>query len=210
MGKRPGLLVQARHDRLVVFCSICICSSPTKIGTKRFRLDFLYPCTPQRLWKLLMDERKDWDDSIESFRKVSDLSHLHQGAFVSHIATGSVGIISSREFVDINHTEVDPATGVLLSFGQSVKPPASWAANPKCVLGMNFPGCGWRLTPCAHDGSAVGLGSSEESEAPSCRIQYVIHTELSGWLPAMAVNAGMTSTLVAFIKASLAHLNAAS
>jgi len=153
-----------------------------------------------------MDERESWDDSVRSFCKLADLSELHSGAFLSHICTGAVGIISSREFVDINHTEIDAESGVLLSYGQSIQPPSDWTADSKCVLGSNFPGCGWRLMPCDENGASYP-GSGADS-APCCRIQYVIHTELSGWLPSMAVNAGMTSTLASFIKASLSHMDA--
>lgn len=111
-------------------------------------------------------------------------------------ATKAVGPISAREFLDVcvagsvaavaaaatSPLRWTPPPGTLASGGVGIDADARFPPNAAFVRGINGV-CGWVFEPTGVD---------------SCRVHYVIVTNLKGWLPAVVVNANLAGAFVTF------------
>jgi hypothetical protein len=63
------------------------------------------------------------------------------------------------------------------------------------VRGYNTPGLtGWVLEPLG----ATGDAGDATAKAIGCRMHYIVHSDIRGWIPKAVVNAAMSSNFVTF------------
>jgi hypothetical protein len=120
-------------------------------------------------------------------------------AFVLRSATKAVGPISARDFVDVTAV-VDIGGGSFASGGAGAVD-ARFPEQSGFVRGWNSSGGGWLFEAVPPPGGPA--------DAPKTwtRIHYVIHCDLKGWLPSMAVNGALTGSYVTFYTDLLKHMN---
>lgn len=119
-----------------------------------------------------------WDDSLHDMYV---LRGLGKDTDLIRIATKGMLTISSRDFTDISVVE-ELEDGTILAYGQSV----ALEEHPEesgFVRAWNLPGCGWRIRPVDVAGK------------PHADIDYVILSDLKGWLPSWTINSAMCVSL---------------
>ncbi|XP_046403109.1 steroidogenic acute regulatory protein-like [Ischnura elegans] len=129
-----------------------------------------------------IDNVPNWNPTlIESYRiqVVDD----HTDISYQVTAEGGGGIVSSRDFVNLRHWDV--VEGSYISAGLSIthpeKPPVK-----KYVRGENGPGC-WAMSPIP-------------GESGSCKFQWLLDTNLKGWLTPYVVDGALTVAMFDYIR----------
>jgi hypothetical protein len=152
----------------------------------RFKGVLEAPFPPDVVVQLVNDHkaRLAWDGNIAQLDTVVLRQH-DPFCFVLHSATKSVGPVSARDFVDITAI-VALEGGSYASGGCGYVDEKRYPARSGFVRGSNSPGGGWYF-------ESVGEGSGTR-----CRISYVIHSDLKGWMPSVIINNAITGSYVSF------------
>ncbi|XP_071442814.1 steroidogenic acute regulatory protein-like isoform X2 [Hetaerina americana] len=169
-------------DALDEVCSMHL-SSPK--GKKIYRLKGRVELPPKFLLNELffrIDNVPNWNPTlIESYRIQAVDDHTDISYQVT--AEGGGGIVSSRDFVNLRHWDV--VEGSYVSAGLSIthpdKPP-----QKKYVRGENGPGC-WAMSPIP-------------GEPGSCTFQWLLDTNLKGWLTQYVVDGALTVAMFDYIR----------
>ncbi|XP_034243546.1 steroidogenic acute regulatory protein-like [Thrips palmi] len=102
-------------------------------------------------------------------------------------AAGGGGVVASRDFVVLRHWEIKDHTYV--SAGASIEYPNK-PSTKQYIRGENLPGC-WAMKPIQGDESW-------------CHFQWLLNTNLNGWLPQYVVDSAFTNVMLEFLE----HLRA--
>lgn len=131
-------------------------------------------------------QRLAWDATYES---VEDIVPSYAGTAPSEhaklvrLAVKPVLVVASRDFAMLQMRTCEDGGTTVASVGVSVED-ARVPEVEGCVRGAVLPGSAWVL---AQGSSAAG--------AAYCTLTYTIATDVRGWVPALAVNAAVGSTL---------------
>ncbi|XP_006269715.1 stAR-related lipid transfer protein 6 isoform X1 [Alligator mississippiensis] len=139
----------------------------------------------------LPEHRSKWDKALQSYRL---LEKIDQDTGIYHSVTQSygMGVISSRDFVDVVH--IKPyAGGILTTNSVSVEYPEC-PPSPSCIRGHNNP-CGYVCSP---------LPENPEHS----KLVVFIQPELGGILPHSVVETALPTILINLITDTRAGLKA--
>ncbi|KAM5194636.1 stAR-related lipid transfer protein 6 isoform 1-T2 [Mantella aurantiaca] len=128
------------------------------------------------------EHRLKWDKDLQSF---TILEHIDQDTVICHSITHSygMGLISSREFVDLVH--IKKYEGGIVSTNSKSIEYEKCPVTSSHVRGFNYP-CGYVCSPLP------------ENPAHS-KISVYIQTELGGLLPRSLVEAALPSNVINLI-----------
>jgi len=153
-------------------------------------------------------ERLTWDTNMGQVEVVNLLEQNSDALgnkaieklIAQRTATKAVGPISARDFVDIicvwNDLLPGIAKGSFVSAGVGQSENKYFPPKSGVVRGLNSVGCGMYMERIPLDENQKEKSQQEWGT----RVRYVIHSNLKGWLPAMAVNKTMTSVYVTFFE----------
>ncbi|KAG8227548.1 hypothetical protein J437_LFUL000648 [Ladona fulva] len=158
---------------------------PGQKGKKIYRLRGRVEIAP----KVLLDELFSRLENVPSWNPTILESHRIQTVDdhtdISYIVTaeGGGGLVSSRDFVNLRHWDV--IDGSYISAGVSVTHPEK-PPQKKYVRGENGPGC-WAMSPIA-------------GNPGSCSFQWLLDTNLKGWLTPIVVDGALTGAMFDYIR----------
>ncbi|KAM9214221.1 stAR-related lipid transfer protein 6 [Leptosomus discolor] len=137
----------------------------------------------------LPEYRNKWDKALQSYKL---LERIDQDTGIYHSVTHSygMGLISSRDFVDLLH--VKPYPGDILTTNSVSVEYSSCPPTPSCVRGYNNP-CGYVCSP---------LPENPEHS----KLVVFIQPELGGMLPGSLVETALPTTLINLITETRAGL----
>ncbi|NXO03179.1 STAR6 protein, partial [Rhinopomastus cyanomelas] len=137
----------------------------------------------------LPEYRSKWDTTLRSYKL---LEKLDQDTGIYHSVTRSygMGLISSRDFVDLLH--VKPYPGDVLTTNSVSVEDSRCPPSPSCVRGYNKP-CGYVCSP---------LPENPEHS----KLVVFIQPELGGMLPVSVVESALPATLISLITDTRAGL----
>ncbi|XP_049650254.1 stAR-related lipid transfer protein 6 [Accipiter gentilis] len=137
----------------------------------------------------LPEYRNKWDKALQSYKL---LERIDQDTGIYHSVTHSygMGLISSRDFVDLLH--VKPYPGDILTTNSVSVEYSSCPPTPSCVRGYNNP-CGYVCSP---------LPENPEHS----KLVVFIQPELGGMLPSSVVETALPTTLINLITETRAGL----
>jgi len=165
----------------------------------RFKCVIDVPYDPDLIQERMHDNiaRRKWDTNIHEL-DIVEIQASNPRVFILRSATKAVGPISARDFIDVTAVMKD-SNGKLVSGGGSLIDLQRFPVQSGFVRGWNSSGGGWYYEPRINpNGKLIG-----------CRIHYVIHTDLKGWLPTMIVNNAIAGSYVTFYTDFLKHLKEA-
>nr|XP_009943492.1 PREDICTED: stAR-related lipid transfer protein 6 [Opisthocomus hoazin] len=172
--------------------NVTVSSKPSKeYEGNIYRGEGIIKEVPQKIipFMYLPEHRNKWDKALQSYKL---LEKIDQDTGIYHSVTHSygMGLISSRDFVDLLHVKQYPG-GIFTTNSVSVEysscPPA-----PSCVRGYNYP-CGYVCSP---------LPENPEHS----KLVVFIQPQLGGMLPSSVVETALPATLINLITDTRAGL----
>ncbi|EDQ91343.1 uncharacterized protein MONBRDRAFT_23640 [Monosiga brevicollis MX1] len=149
------------------------------------RLSGTFQAPPARVHQLLNDYtvRAQWDKAVHPDSDSNILTHTvapQKSRQVLRTLTNAVmgGLITAREFIDCAQTQ--HLDGGLIQHLAASVTVDQFPITKSAVRGTNFP-CGMIYTP-GDDGQSTHL-------------EYIIHSDIGGWLPQSVVSKGTTNAL---------------
>nr|CAD7258870.1 unnamed protein product [Timema shepardi]CAD7577156.1 unnamed protein product [Timema californicum] len=138
-------------------------------------------------WKL--EKQTPEGDTVHSrvlpiIGKIFKLAMLDDYTDITYQVTREVagGLISSRDFINLRHYAVKD--GRHIAAGTGMEHP-DFPANIKYIRGENGPNC-WVMSPIPEDDK-------------HCTFQWLLNTNLHGWLPQYAVDSALITALTDYI-----------
>lgn len=170
---------------------------------RRFKAVIVLPYTPSFVSATIADSatRLTWDSNIADL-EVRVLRESGPRVALLRSSTKAVGPISGRDFLDVTGI-ADLGNGCWVNAGSGIDVAAAtelgYPVRPSFVRGFNSPGCGWYF-------EAVPATGADGSSTTHCRVHYVIHCDLKGWLPHAVVNNALTGSFVSFFTDLVRHI----
>lgn len=193
----PWVLSTRREDLHLTVYHAAVPGSPTY----RFKAVCLMPFHPAVTAQFLSDGvgRLRWDPAVSRLDCIPVADTPRGRVHLLHSQTKAVGPISSRDFVDVVAVVRTPSGGYANGGGSVTDP--RLPEQRGVVRGWNSGGGGWTFEPVEEAGGA--------DAGPRCRVTYVIHSDLKGWLPALIINSAITGNYVTFFSGALAAMREA-
>ncbi|XP_030324407.1 stAR-related lipid transfer protein 6, partial [Calypte anna] len=158
---------------------------------RRYRGEGIIKEVPSKIipFMYLPEYRSKWDKALQSYKL---LERIDQDTGIYHSVTQSygMGLISSRDFVDLLHVKPYPG-GILTTNSVSVEY-SSCPPTPSCVRGFNNP-CGYVCSPLPEN-------------PQHSKLVVFIQPELGGRLPCSVVETALPTTLINLITETRAGL----
>ncbi|XP_009698923.1 PREDICTED: stAR-related lipid transfer protein 6, partial [Cariama cristata] len=160
-------------------------------GVSKYRGEGIIKEVPSKIipFMYLPEYRNKWDKALQSYKL---LERIDQDTGIYHSVTHSygMGLISSRDFVDLLH--VKPYPGDILTTNSVSVEYSSCPPTPSCVRGYNNP-CGYVCSP---------LPENPEHS----KLVVFIQPQLGGMLPGSVVETALPNTLINLITETRAGL----
>lgn len=154
-------------------------------GPKLFRLTAKVHLPPQLLLNQLFDhigEMPNWNPTVIESHRLEVIDHQTDITYQVSAAGGG-GVITSRDFVILRHWDMRGESYVSASASvlHPKKPPSK-----NYIRGENYPGC-WVMKPIP-------------DEYDWCDFQWLLNTNLKGWLPNYVVDSAFTNVMLEFLE----------
>ncbi|KAK3930576.1 Steroidogenic acute regulatory protein-like [Frankliniella fusca] len=159
-------------------------------GTKVFRLTAKINLSASLLLNQLFDHVGDmpfWNPTVIESERLEVIDQ-HTDITYQVSAAGGGGVVASRDFVVLRHWEI--RDGAYVSANASVPHPRR-PPTKKYIRGENYPGC-WVIKPIP-------------GEDNWCVFQWLMNTNLKGWLPQYVVDSAFTNVMLEFLEHLKTH-----
>ncbi len=163
-------------------------------GKKVFKVTGLVALPPKLLLEELfyrIEHVPQWNPTLVECRCVQPVD-AHTDVSYQVAAEAGGGVVSTRDFVNLRHWKLMEEDGTFFAAGVSVKHPAMPPNQPKKVRGENGPG-GWAMRP------------SPNGDARQCLFQWLLDTDLKGWIPQRVIDSALTGACFDYLKYLRAH-----